>query len=143
YGRAYSEVRLKPLPREKAREFLIRGFEQEKIHASEELIENALEKFDGIIGWLTYFGYSLSTGGEAVEEILKKESKLAVSELSKALEVYGIGRRRYEEVLRTVATLKGASWSEIKRSIEARLGMIRFPSYIAIGLPMAGCASNP
>ncbi|MGB9726365.1 MAG: AAA family ATPase [Fervidicoccaceae archaeon] len=143
YGRAYSEVRLKPLPREKAREFLIREFEQEKIHASEELIENALEKFDGIIGWLTYFGYSLSTGGEAVEEILKKESKLAVSELSKALEVYGIGRRRYEEVLRTVATLKGASWSEIKRSIEARLGMIRFPSYIAIGLPMAGCASNP
>lgn len=128
FGRAYSEIRLKPLPKEKAREFLVRGFEQESIHIEEELIEDAIEKFDGIIGWLTYFGHSYSTGRESAEEILKKASKLAVSELSKALEVYGIGRKRYEEVLKTVATLKKASWTEIKRSIEARLGRIPDPS---------------
>jgi AAA+ ATPase superfamily predicted ATPase len=128
YGRAYSEVRLKPLPKEKAREFLVRGFEQENLRVKEEIIEDAVEKFDGIIGWLTYFGHSFSTGRETSEEILKKASKLAVSELSKALEVYGIGRKRYEAVLKTVATLKRASWVEIKRGIEAKLGGIPDPT---------------
>lgn len=105
-GEKLPEVRLKPLPKEKAREFLVRGFEQENLLVNEELIEDAIEKFDEIIGWPTYFGHSFSTGRKSLEEILKKASKLAVSELSKALEVYGIGRKRYEAVLKTIAILK-------------------------------------
>jgi len=58
YGRAYGEVKLNPLPREKAKEFLIRGFEQENMVVDEKAIEDALENLDGVIGWLTYFGYS-------------------------------------------------------------------------------------
>ncbi|WP_048815852.1 hypothetical protein [Desulfurococcus amylolyticus] len=84
----------------------MRGFEQENLLVNEELIEDAIEKFDEIIGWPTYFGHSFSTGRKSLEEILKKASKLAVSELSKALEVYGIGRKRYEAVLKTIAILK-------------------------------------
>jgi AAA+ ATPase superfamily predicted ATPase len=124
YGRAYSEVRLNPLSKEKAKEFLLRGFEQEKITVNEKVIEDALEKLDGVIGWLAYFGYSLATGGLSVEKIYERASKLAVDELKKALKLYASAERRYSEALRIVATLSSASWSEIKRGIEAKLGKI-------------------
>jgi len=40
-------VRLSPLPGEKAREFLARGFEQEGMAVDEGLIEDAVENLDG------------------------------------------------------------------------------------------------
>jgi len=59
YGRPYVEVGLKPLSRELAREFLIKGVEQEGIEPPYDLIEEAIEVFNGIIGWLTYFGLNM------------------------------------------------------------------------------------
>ncbi len=124
YGRAYSEVRMAPLAREKAREFLVRGFQQNHVKLDEQAIEDALEKFDGVIGWLTYFGYSAAVGGASVEKIYDMASALAVNELKKALKLYANGEPRYREALRTIATLGSASWSEVKRGVEARLGSI-------------------
>ncbi|MGC8597308.1 MAG: AAA family ATPase, partial [Thermocladium sp.] len=100
YGRAYSEVKLSPLPREKAKEFLARGFEQEKMVLDEKIIEDAIENLDGVIGWLTYFGYSLVTGGLSVEKIYEKASMLAIDELKKNLKLYSSGEPRYREALK-------------------------------------------
>ena len=124
YGRAYSEIRLNPMPKEKAREFLARGFEQEKMAIDEDVIENAIEKLDGVIGWLTYFGYSMVSGGLSAERIYEMASLLAADEMKKALELYGAGSLRYREALKIIATLGSASWSEIKRGIESRLGKL-------------------
>ncbi len=124
YGRAYSEVRMGPLAREKAREFLVRGFEQNHVKLDEQAIEDALEKFDGVIGWLTYFGCPATVGGASVEKIYDMASALAVNELKKALKLYANGEPRYREALKTIATLGSASWSEVKRGVEARLGSI-------------------
>jgi len=122
YGRAYSEVRLSPLPGEKAREFLARGFEQEGIAVDEGLIEDAVENLDGVIGWLTYFGHSMAAGGLSAERIYEMASLLAADELKGALKLYGPGEPRYREALRIIATLGSASWSEVRRGVEARLG---------------------
>ncbi|BBE42792.1 hypothetical protein NAS2_1405 [Conexivisphaera calida] len=124
YGRAFSEIRIKPLPRDMAREFLAEGFKQEKISVDERVLDEAVENLDGVIGWLTYFGYSYVTGEADAKRIYEGASKLAVEELKRALTLYGEGEPRYREALKIVATLRSASWSEIKRGIGARLGEV-------------------
>ncbi|MEM0093140.1 MAG: ATP-binding protein [Thermofilum sp.] len=124
YGRPYVEVKLGRLPADRAREFLRKGFEQEGVEVPEELVEEAVRRFDGVIGWLTYFGYATVTGGEPIDRILDRAAQLALSELEHALKIYGPGERRYREILRVVAALGEARWSEVRRGVEARLGRI-------------------
>jgi len=46
------------------------------------LIKRAVDAFDGIIGWLTYFGYSYSVNNlRNFDEILRAASLLALDEL--------------------------------------------------------------
>ena len=124
FGRPYIEVKLGKLPDERAREFLIRGFEQEGFRIKDEMIDEAVNSFDGVIGWLAYFGYSVVRRGESLSSIKEKASKLALSELEHALKVYEVAKERYKEILRVVATYDGMRWSRVKRGVEARLGRI-------------------
>jgi len=124
YGRPYIEVRLGRLSESDSRRFLLEGFKQCGIEVSEGEIEEALRWFDGVIGWLTYFGYSRAVGGEKLPSIVGKASKLALSELEHALKIYGVAEKRYREVLKAVALTNPAKWIQIKRWVEARLGRI-------------------
>ncbi len=125
YGRPYTEIKLRKLDDRQARDFLIRGFRQEGVSASSDVVDDAVRAFGGVIGWLTYFGYMYSrVGKRSVDEVLDIASSLALQELEHALSLYSLARRRYVEVLKTIATLGEAGWSEIKRSVEARLGRI-------------------
>jgi len=125
YGRPFYAVKLKPLSREKAREFLLKGFEQEGIEAPEHIIEEALDLLDGAIGWLTYFGYSYARLGlRDLRTILEAAAKLALEELEHALQVYSAARPRYAAVIKAVAEKGEASWSEIVRFVEAEVGRI-------------------
>ncbi len=124
YGRAFTEVKMRRLNEDESRQFLIKGFEQEGIEVSDEVINEAIKRFDGIIGWLTYFGFAVTTSREDINTIHEKASKLALSELDHALKIYSVGERRYREVLKIIASLGKARWSEIKRGVEARLGKI-------------------
>jgi len=124
YGRPYIEVRLGRLSESDSRRFLLEGFKQCGVEVSEGEIEEALRWFDGVIGWLTYFGYSRAVGGEKLPSIVGKASKLALSELEHALKIYGVAEKRYREVLKAVALTNPAKWAQIKRWVEARLGRI-------------------
>ena len=124
FGRPYIEIRLGRLPPEKSRQFLLKGFSQERIHVDDALIDKAVSLFDGVIGWLTYFGFTHSRSKEQPEDVFRKASQLAAKEVSSILNTYGIAKRRYVEVLRTIASSDQARWSEIKRGVEARLGRI-------------------
>lgn len=124
YGRPYIEVRLGRLSESDSRSFLLEGFKQYGVEVSEGEIEEALKLFDGVIGWLTYFGYSRVVGGEKLPSIVDKASKLALSELEHALKIYGVAERRYREVLRVIALTHPAKWTQIKRWVEVRLGRI-------------------
>ncbi|MCS4540960.1 MAG: ATP-binding protein [Euryarchaeota archaeon] len=56
YGRPYLEIKLGHFSDEQAKEFLIKGFLQSKIKLSEEVLDYAIKKLNGVPGWLTYFG---------------------------------------------------------------------------------------
>jgi hypothetical protein len=124
FGRPYIEVRLKRLNTQMAKQFLKRGFEQVRLEVSGNVIDEAVDAFDGIIGWLTYLGYSYIRSKEPTDRIIDKASKLSGSEVSHALNVYGVGKKRYVETLKIVASRNSSRWSEIKRALEAKLGKI-------------------
>jgi len=124
YGRPFYAMRLRPLSRELAHEFLIKGFEQEQVEPPAGLIEKAVDLFDGVIGWLAYFGYSYARlGVRNLSSVLETAARLAYEELDHALQIFSVGRPRYEAVLR-IAAERSSSWSEIARYLESKLGKI-------------------
>ncbi|WP_292000594.1 ATP-binding protein [Caldivirga sp.] len=124
FGRAYREVRLRPLSEDKAIEFLRLGFRQVGIEPPEAIIHEAIKRLGGVVGWLTYFGYNYARGMRDLEAIIDDASRLIASEVNKMLDVYSVARARYVAVLNAVATLGKANWTSIKNIVEARLGKI-------------------
>lgn len=116
YGRPYLEIKTRRLSESEGAEFLRLGFEEARAHYNEELIREAVSKLDGIIGWLTFFGYSYitRTAGD-LEEVYNKAVSLAGTELTNLLSE--LKSSRYRNVLKTLST-GGMSWSELKKTLE-------------------------
>ncbi len=115
FGRAYAEVVTGRLSRGKSLEFLRRGFSEVGLEISEDELEEAVDRLDGIIGWLTYYGYSRSTGGRDLDSIISDAIAMAKQELENFLSLRV--SRRYRVVLRLLASgVKG--WSSLKRALE-------------------------
>ena len=60
YGRYISEITLQRFKRDKSIEFLKKGFEVEKIKLTKNELETAVDELDGIVGYLSMFGFILS-----------------------------------------------------------------------------------
>ena len=120
YGRIRREIVLKNLSKEQSLDYLIKGFEQLNIKPSIEVIEDAVNRLNGIIGWLTYFGIMASKYGvkkEIIDLTLDEGSKLILEELNNFLKLREQARPRYVNILYSIA-LNYCSWSEIKRRLE-------------------------
>lgn len=121
YGRLLYEVRLKRIAYEQAIEFLRLGFKEANVSVSEELIRMAVERLDGIVGWLTYFGWSVCHGEYSIEKILDKAAMQEIEELQRFL-IKSRAERRYKIILKTLAE-KPSPWSMIKKVLEAEEGI--------------------
>lgn len=120
YGRAYLEVRTRKLSREEALDFLGRGFAEAGIKVEEDEIEKVVEELDGIIGWLTYYGYLKVSGKGDFQNILNEAVELAKSELESFLKTRV--SKRYRVVLKLLA--EGVrEWGKLKRAIENAEGI--------------------
>ncbi|MBP1358337.1 MAG: ATP-binding protein [Sulfolobus sp.] len=73
FGRYIRRVQVPKFTEEQSRDFLERGFEEEGISVSNEVISEAINEFDGIPGWLTLFGSEFSF---AVKHGVKPDIKL-------------------------------------------------------------------
>jgi len=130
YGRYAPRVEVKPLPRRLAVEYLQRGFEAAGVRVSADVVERAVDELDGIIGWLAYFGLiavEYARAGKSVEEALEASAEsgaeLAWSEFCNFAALRGTGR--YVDIVRVAA--EGATWSETKRYLEIKHGVIHDP----------------
>lgn len=122
YGRPKKLIELNRLEKERAIEFLKLGFKQCNKKIEEEYIMKAVETFDGIIGWLTLFGYySLTYDAEKAIEIVKKEgSKIVAKEIEHFLQFRKEAKKRYLKLMEALAT--PLRWVELKRFLEAHEG---------------------
>jgi len=125
YGRLICEVSLPHLREDQALEFLRLGFRQVGIRPAEELLEEAVRRLDGIIGWLTYLGARARERGsldsEVLEETIRKGSRLAAKEFENFLATHP-AEGRYRLLAKRGSQPGGATWSELKRTLEAKEG---------------------
>ncbi|QGA68571.1 AAA family ATPase [Sulfolobus sp. E11-6] len=114
YGRHIEEIRLNRFTEEQSLEFLKEGFRQANISPDETVLQYAVSKLDGVVGWLTEFGHRCVRIGdvkkEIVDEVLEIAGRLALEELSHFSKDY---------ILVVEAIAKGYNrWSELKRYLE-------------------------
>ena len=119
YGRHYTEIVMHNFDESESREFLKTGFDQIKIELNEDVLGYSIEQLNGTVGWLTIFGARCRERGEASKEevdiVVSEGGKLARSEAEKVAKY----SKRYSVVLNYLATVKDASWSQIKSALEA------------------------
>jgi len=115
FGRYALELRVERFPRDLSIEFLERGFRELGVSVSRDVIERGVELFDGIVGWLVFFGRAYVDGVRDLSRVMDLAVNLALEELDK------LGRRE-KLVLKAIAS--GArSWSEVRRFVEEREGV--------------------
>ena len=120
YGRSPAKLYLQPFPKEKSSEFLKKGFQESHEATTEKQMEEAVEKLDGIPGWLTLYGNNVAIRKlphkKAMEETISEGMKITKDELEHFLQ--GRDRTTYLATLKVAAT--SARWREIKAGIETR-----------------------
>ncbi|MEM0272695.1 MAG: ATP-binding protein [Thermoprotei archaeon] len=118
YGRLVAEISTKRLGGEQAFDFLRRGFTQHNIKVDMGELGEAVGFLDGIIGWLTYYGYARVKLGKAPQEVFEMATELSLSELEKFL-----GNRRSNKHKTLLSALKKErGWAEAKRFVEEASG---------------------
>ncbi len=124
FGRYMRKIYVDRFTREQGIDFLTRGFKELGKDVELKEVEDAVETFDGIVGWLTYYGYYRAVEGmsheTALREVFERGSQLELTELEKLIEP---SRNRYLAMLKAVAH-GAASWSDIKTYVIVKSGYI-------------------
>jgi len=130
YGRYIERIELTPLNREQSLEFLEIGFQEYHMRPDKDLLKEVIDKLDGIIGWLSYLGLKAVKEGlskEVIDKVLEDASRIAIQEFCNFVKV--MNSKRYVEILKILK--EGATWSEIKRYLELRLGTRMYDSELS------------
>jgi len=123
FGRPFWKIELTYFSKEESKLFLEKGFEEASIKYHRHEVEETIDRFNGVPGWLSYYGYLRLQGishEEALKETTDKASLLLSNEFNNFLIHRPIARDRYIEIMRAISS--GASrWGEIKKIVELRL----------------------
>jgi len=117
YGRIRDELVVSRFDRDKSIDFLEKGFTECGKKPPRSVVEEIVDRVDGIPGWLTYFGYKYcrNPGREAIREVLEEAKALALSEIRKLPSKY------YAYALKAIA-MGYTRWKSIKQAIEVWTG---------------------
>ncbi|MCW4000169.1 MAG: ATP-binding protein [Candidatus Bathyarchaeota archaeon] len=117
YGRSPAIIEVNPFKEEQSKKFLGKGFLQCSMEVSSKKINDAVERLDGIPGWLTLYGNKVCvqrlSHERALEETVKEASQIVADELEHFLR--NRDRSAYLAALRQASV--PSSWTEIKRSV--------------------------
>lgn len=115
YGRAVFELQTHRLDKESAFTFLKDGAKQIKIEISDEEAMSAIKELDGIIGWLTKYGwYRLhQSPKESLRRTATEGAALAREEFIKFATN---AEARYKQIMKVLKG--GARWEEVKDQVQ-------------------------
>ena len=133
FGRAKKIIDIKRLTPPQSKQFLQKGFEQAGIKISKEEIAQAVNELDGIIGWLTLYGFYRIEEREALEKVKENASEMVKKEIEAFLKNRAQAKNRYIAILEALS--QGAkSWKEIKTYLTIKEGKripdIRLATYL-------------
>lgn len=117
YGRYVKKLYLSRFKRKESEEFLKIGFEEVGLEASKQIISEAIDALDGIVGWLVFFGRicmdTKKVDRKSIDLTLEKAEIIVNDELSNLKR----NSTRYISVLKAIA-FGSKSWKEIKTATE-------------------------
>ncbi len=124
YGRPRLDLRVDRFSHELSIEFLNRGFMEAGVRVGRDEVEEAVDRLDGVVGWLNLYGYYRVGYGlehrEALNRLESEASRLVASELEKLVKY---SPKRYLAVLKALSIgLK--RWSDIKRYVNGFIGSV-------------------
>ncbi len=134
FGRPHLEIETKKTEKEKSAEFLLKGSMQINKEFSVKEVEEVVEELDGIIGWLTAYGWFRSQNinhKDSLERAIQEGTGLAKTELERFLE----GRKakdKYMFLLKLISRDNG-TWESMKNEF-ARNGKKVTDSQLSIYL---------
>ncbi|WP_456394815.1 AAA family ATPase [Thermococcus sp.] len=123
FGRYAREITLERFSREQSLDFLERGFRELGVDIALPELERAVDRLDGIVGWLSMYGYLRGIRKlpekDALNELFHRAQALVLDELSSLLS----HSRRYGLILKAVA-MGNTRWGNIKEYLEFKAGRI-------------------
>lgn len=123
YGRYHFDIILSRFSNEQSLEFLRVGFAQSGKDVPSHVIDSIVDKFNGIVGWLTYAGHTISSEDvpydNVIEYLLNKASNIVMEEIRRL----GAYSRKYLIILRSVAN-GIARWSQIYNYLQSLTGPV-------------------
>jgi hypothetical protein len=124
FGRPRLEIHLGKFTDEQSLDFLRAGFAEVGMVVEPRELEEVVESIDGIVGWLTLYGYyrtvQRKNHREALEEVRREATELVTGELEKLVRY---SPKRYIAVLWAIS-LGLKTWSTIKHYAEGVVGYI-------------------
>lgn len=124
FGRDFEEIKVPPLTKAQSKDLLRQGFTElgkgfEKQSDFDGIIDEAVSKLDGIIGWLIMFGARCNSQGKVsknyISTIQKQGAALTGQEFVTFLK-YRIGEKRYKIIMKLIAN-SPSTWTEIKTEL--------------------------
>lgn len=95
YGRYVKEIYANRFGRETSLGFLRSGFAELGIEVNEDELDETYERLDGIVGWLTLYGYLRGVDGlghgESLNRVFSDGIRLVLSELDALIRPPGPG----------------------------------------------------
>ena len=117
YGRIRDEITVVRFDREKSIDFLEKGFSECGVKPPQHVIEEVVDRVDGIPGWLTYFGYRYcrEPNPEIVKEVFNEAKMMVLNEIRRlpskyyvyALKAISMGYRRWKNIKQVVELWTG------------------------------------
>ncbi len=131
YGRAFLEITMGRLDIDKSKQFLVTGFRELGIEPCLSCIDEAVYRVDGVIGWLTHYGYYASMYGhrEGLRRTIEEASRIISQELENFLSLRTQARNRYIFILKYLQEPR--TWSEIERALSIYIGRRIHPQQLS------------
>lgn len=132
YGRSIIRIVMERLDKNRAMKFLKHGFEQLKVEVKGGEIEEAIAELDGLIGWLTLYGYEkgVMKNKDALKKTTEVAARIAASELLHFFKNRK-AQRLYVSILRNAT---GIAWNELKAKVSKELGGQVNPNLFAFAM---------
>ncbi|AKI97862.1 AAA family ATPase [Kosmotoga pacifica] len=128
YGRFMNEITLERFSRDKSLEFLAAGFKEAGIEISGTTLEKAVDRLDGIVGYLSMYGYiSCERTGISPDDSLEKATEMAMNLVKQEIQALVDRSSNYGYVLKAIS-FEINRYSKIKEFIELNHGRISDPT---------------
>lgn len=120
YGRDVARVVMERLDKNRSMEYLKKGFKQLGLKLDDAEIEDAVVELDGLIGWLTLYGYErgVKKSKNALNKTSQGAARIAASELVHFFKKVK-NRKLYLSILKNA---NGISWEELRMRAGKEMG---------------------